>query len=110
MTRTSLSFTRMPSATGVTLSLRGEIDMSNVDALATQLDAALADSTRRMVVDLSEVAFCDSLGFSTLIRCWRAATDSGREFVVARPAPPVRRIMEMMGINAVIDIIDEPAG
>lgn len=109
MTRTSLSFTRVSSTIGVTLSLRGEIDMSNVDALAAQLEAALAETTHRMVVDLAGVDFCDSLGFSTLIKCWRTATDSGREFVVARPAPPVRRIMEMMGINAVIGIVDEPA-
>lgn len=109
MTRTSLSFARVPTATGVTLSLRGEIDMSNVDALEAQLADALEQTSHRMAVDLSGVGFCDSLGFSALIRCWRAATDTGREFVLIRPALPVRRILTMMGIDTVIGIVDEPA-
>jgi anti-sigma B factor antagonist len=73
------------------------------------LDAALADATDRLVVDLSGVTFCDSLGFSTLIKCWRTATALDREFLLARPAPPVRRILEMMGISTVIRIVDETA-
>jgi anti-anti-sigma factor len=109
MTRTSLSFTRVVSPTGTTVSLRGEIDLSNVEVLDAELDAALAETGQRLVVDLSGVAFCDSLGFSTLIKCWRAATASDREFVLARPAPPVRRILEMMGISTVIRIVDETA-
>jgi anti-sigma B factor antagonist len=107
MTRTSLSFTRVPAATGVILSLRGEIDLSNVETLDAELDAALADTSDRLVIDMSGVTFCDSLGFSTLIKCWREASASEREFVLARPAPPVRRILEMMGISAVIHIVDE---
>jgi anti-anti-sigma factor len=107
MTRTSLSFTRVPSAAGVTVCLRGEIDLSNVESLEAELDSALTESPERLVVDLSGVAFCDSLGFSTLIKCWRAATASGRDFVLARPAQPVRRILEMMGISTVIRIVDE---
>jgi anti-anti-sigma factor len=109
MTRTSLSFTRVPAATGVTLSLRGEIDLSNVEALEAELEGALAEASDRLVIDLSGVTFCDSLGFSTLIKCWRAATASDKEFVLARPAPPVRRILEMMGISTVIRIVDETA-
>jgi len=107
MTRTSLSFTRLPTATGVTVCLRGEIDLSNVDALEVELEAALAESGQRLVVDLSGVGFCDSLGFSTMIKIWRTATTSGREFVLARPTPPVRRILEMMGISTVIPVVDE---
>jgi anti-sigma B factor antagonist len=107
MTRTSLSFARASSATGVTVSLRGEIDLSNVDALEAELTAALAETTERLVVDLSEVRFCDSLGFSTLIKGWQAATSTGREFILARPMPAVRRILEMMGIGTVIPIVDE---
>jgi anti-anti-sigma factor len=107
MTRTSLSFSRVPAPTGVTVCLRGEIDLSNVESLEAELDAALADSAERLVVDLSGVGFCDSLGFSTLIKFWRSATGSGREFVLARPTPPVRRILEMMGISTVIPIVDQ---
>jgi anti-anti-sigma factor len=107
MSRTSLSFTRASSPNGMTVSLRGEIDLSNVESLEAELDAALAESSERLVVDMSGVAFCDSLGFSTLIKCWRSATASGREFVLARPAPAVRRILEMMGISTVIRIVDE---
>jgi anti-anti-sigma factor len=107
MTRTGLSFSRTPSPAGVTVGLHGEIDLSNVDAMEAELTDALAASDGRLVVDMSEVAFCDSLGFSTLIKCWRTATGSGREFVLARPATPVRRILDMMGISTVIPIEDE---
>jgi anti-anti-sigma factor len=107
MTRTGLSFSRTPSPGGVTVGLHGEIDLSNVDAMEAELNQALASTDGRLVVDMSEVGFCDSLGFSTLIKCWRSATGSGREFLLAKPAPPVRRILDMMGISTVIPIVDE---
>jgi anti-sigma B factor antagonist len=97
----------MPSPAGVTVGLHGEIDLSNVDAMEAELTDALGSTNGRLVVDMSDVGFCDSLGFSTLIKCWRTATGSGREFVLARPAAPVRRILDMMGISTVIPIVDE---
>lgn len=102
-----LTCTRTPSDTGLTLRLRGEIDLSNVAWLQTELDGGLAESTGPLTIDLSGVDFCDSLGFSALIRSWRAATASGRQFVLARPTPPVRRILDLMGISTVIPIADE---
>ncbi|HYN96851.1 MAG TPA: STAS domain-containing protein [Pilimelia sp.] len=107
MTRTGLSITRPPAGAGVTLALQGEIDMSNVEEMESALHRALAESTGSVVLDLSGVTFCDSLGFSTMIKFWRVAGAAGCEFVVARPGPTVRRILDMMGISSVIRVVDE---
>ena len=93
----------------VVVTVRGNLDIDSAAVLTTTLDQVLDQPQPRIVVDLSGVEFCDSLGFSTLIRCWRTATSTGREFVLANPAPPVRRILEIMGIATVIPIVDETA-
>lgn len=45
----------------------GEIDMTNTDALAGTVDAALADATGPLVIDLTAVGYLDSAGLSVLL-------------------------------------------
>jgi anti-anti-sigma factor len=85
----------------VHLSVSGEIDMETVDALRDALMATItAGEAAAVVVDFAEVSFCDSSGVHALDAAYGAATERGIAFEVINLQPPVRRVLELVGILA----------
>ncbi|MBK1699969.1 STAS domain-containing protein [Thiococcus pfennigii] len=98
-----------------------KIDRVDVAALEGRLTAAEAGGARqdlarlietgdaRLVLDLSELTFCDSSGLSVLISGLKAARAKGGEVVLAGPTPPVRALIELTRLHQVFAIYDDAA-
>src|ERR1700739_4867897 len=88
----------------VRVQVRGELDMST----SPQLDETLRreiDAGKRVVVDLSEIAFIDSTGLNSLITALRASDSNGGALVVSPSLPAqVRKVLEVTGLNRVLPI------
>ena len=91
----------------VRVQVRGELDLST----SPQLDEALRreiDAGKRVVVDLSEIAFIDSSGLNTLIAALRASSSNGAALMVSSSLPAqVQRVLEVTGLTAVLPIAAE---
>ncbi|MER8010235.1 STAS domain-containing protein [Streptomyces sp. NPDC094149] len=84
------------------LCLTGEIDHDTGEILRHALDAA--DTARpRTVVDLSRPTFMDSTGINILIAAHRTHTQANGWLRLAAPTGSVRRTMEIVGVDDVID-------
>ena len=59
------------------VTLRGELDLSNVTALEQELREAEASEATRIVVDLSLLEFLDSSGLHTLVQAARRSRKDG---------------------------------
>jgi stage II sporulation protein AA (anti-sigma F factor antagonist) len=84
------------------LTLAGEIDHHT----GSRLDAALditGTGRPRIVIDLAQVTFLDSSGINILIHAHQTATAAGGWLRLAAPAGPVQRVLELVGIDQVID-------
>ncbi len=93
------------------VSLAGEIDLYTAPRLRAELAAALAgEGPVRVVVDMSGVEFCDSTGMNVLLAAHRQARDLGGEFWLAAPPLPVRKILQVTGLDSVFTIRDDLAG
>jgi anti-sigma B factor antagonist len=78
--------------------------------LQAELTAALANSkSARIVVDMSAVEFCDSTGMNVLLAAHRLAGEKGGDLTLAAPRPPVRKILEVTGLQSVFTIHDDLA-
>jgi anti-sigma B factor antagonist len=78
--------------------------------LQTELTAALAGSkSAQIVVDMSAVEFCDSTGMNVLLAGHRLASEKGGSLTLAAPRPPVRKILEVTGLQSVFTIHDDLA-
>ena len=87
----------------------GELDLSTVARWEEDVKAVGRDSST-VVVDLSEVGFVDSAGMRTLFRLIRAARRQGtRLLFVAPPHGPVRRLLEILGLEALTPVCDSQA-
>ncbi|HEX4521213.1 MAG TPA: STAS domain-containing protein [Gaiellaceae bacterium] len=84
----------------------GEVDMSTAPRLCEAVEAT-ADSTRRVVVDLSEVTFLDSSALNALVHAQR--TLETREIVLRIVSPaeqPVRRIFEITHLTESLNVVE----
>ena len=90
------------------LALAGEIDLYTAPRLQAELTAALAAAkSGQIVVDMSAVDFCDSTGMNVLLAAHRLATERGGDLSLAAPRAPVRKILEVTGLESVFTIHDD---
>jgi anti-anti-sigma factor len=88
------------------LHLKGELD----GFTTPELVRALADPVSRggvIGLDVAELTFMDSTGIHALLAAAEAVGTRGR-VVVFRPTPTVRRLIDLCGVGAIIDIGDDP--
>ena len=88
------------------VSLRADrIDLGNAGLFRRSMTPVLRDS-KRVLLDLSEVAFVDSSGFGAILGCSRDLKCRGGELKIACPQRRVRLLLELVRIHKVIEVID----
>jgi anti-sigma B factor antagonist len=79
--------------------LQGELDLNTVETFRTRFDDMLAgngDGRRSLIVlDLSEVTFCDSTGLHTLLDVANRCDQLGVTLRLSNLAAAVQRVMEL---------------
>lgn len=82
------------------VSLNGEVDVVTVDQLDREIAAAIAaEQARRIVIDLSELAFIDSRGISALLRGRRLADAAGKPYRITGAKGRVREMLDVTGVS-----------
>ncbi|MFE5407034.1 STAS domain-containing protein [Streptomyces sp. NPDC056580] len=84
------------------LTAAGEIDHETGDILAQALDVSGAPRPC-VVLDLEQVAFMDSTGINILIAAHSTLTEAGGWLRLAQPRPAVQRVLQLVGIDIIID-------
>jgi len=92
------------------VSVQGEIDLASVDAVRHAVDLAFSRSPETVVLDLSEIAFCDSSGIHLVVSSHRRAAGRRIRFVVVRPTGPAWRPFEICQIDRQVTFIDAGDG
>lgn len=93
----------------VVVTLRGELDL----ATAPEVEDAVLEPVRaggHVVLDLRGLDFMDSSGVRVLVAAHSAAQDGGGRLTIVRAAPggPVQRVLEISGLEEVLELVDRP--
>jgi anti-anti-sigma factor len=91
---------------GHLIATHGDIDHVTARAVADVLRRVTLECEGRVVVDLTETAFLDSAGISTLLNGLRRLTRQRRKLVVICPPGPTRRVFEILGLVGTFEIVD----
>lgn len=83
----------------VVVEVRGEVDLSSLDALEQCLSTVLAGEAPAIVLDLSRMGFVDAAGLRVLLRAKRRAASRGRPFVLAGPRAAVARLLVVTDLD-----------
>ncbi|HEX2468437.1 MAG TPA: STAS domain-containing protein [Solirubrobacterales bacterium] len=95
------------SEDGQVHAVAGELCLSTVELLREPLFESIVSRSDSIVVDLTRCTFIDSSGLEVLARAsWRLGADRGRELVVVSPRGPVRRILDLTGMDHILTVLD----
>ncbi len=83
-----------------TITVAGDLDMSNVSALERAVAAATGEPPQRLVFDLAALRFMDSAGIAVLL----SAAERVPNVRLHAPSPAVRRVIEMTGLTEILAI------
>jgi anti-sigma B factor antagonist len=88
----------------VVVTVRGHLDLDSAPVLSTTLDQVLDRPHPRVVVDLSGVEFCDSIGLSAFVVGQRRATDTGGWIRFAAPSAWLGGLLDTVGLSERIGV------
>jgi anti-sigma B factor antagonist len=91
----------------------GELDLCGVSRAKEAGLAALSrlgSDGSPLVIDLSELAFCDSRGLHALVDIRKQADANGHAVVLRRPNGMLRRMLALTGLDDLFTIDEAPSG
>ncbi|MFF9824564.1 STAS domain-containing protein [Streptomyces sp. DT197] len=84
----------------------GELDHHTADLLREPLEEAVSQGRARLVVDCSQLEFCDSTGLNVLLGARLKAEAAGGGVHLAAMRPVVARVFQITGAEAVFTVHD----
>jgi anti-sigma B factor antagonist len=91
---------------GVVLTVHGELDLYTADEFRERLDAAVDGGAKRLVLDLSPVAFMDSVAIATILHTRTRLGDDGRLAVVIPSGSYTRLVFEVAGLPRCLELFE----
>ncbi|MGW6691115.1 STAS domain-containing protein [Streptomyces sp. NPDC054961] len=90
--------------------LSGEMDITRASEVRTVLLHAVTrpDGPAEIVIDLSDLTFCDSSGLNALLRARLEAVESGHTLRLAAPTHQMLRLLELTGTLQLFPIDPAP--
>lgn len=92
----------------------GELDMGAAPELNATIDDLLADGQPRLLVDLTDLTFCDSSGLAAFVRGDNHCTEAGGWLRITGANGRVERVLRISGLAEVLgyenfDVVDPSA-
>ena len=98
-----ISFTQEKSA--LKIKIRGEIDHHLARRYRERIDAEIfSRKPSKILLDLSLIEFMDSSGLGLIMGRYATAKEIGADFILYQPSKRVRKILELAGIEKIIEI------
>ena len=94
---------------GVVLTATGELDMATTPQLRARLRELIEAGARRLVIDLTPVAFMDSVALAAILTARRDLAEVGRMAVVIAPDSYPRLVFEIAGLPEYLNVFEARA-
>lgn len=90
----------------VRAAIRGELDMSNAQAIITRLRHACQDA-RAVILDLSALRFIDSTAIAALSHLDQSLREAGGTLRITTPSESaVARVLHLSGMDQILSVTD----
>ena len=83
----------------------GELDFTSINRLQAVLQPLVARGT--VILEATEVTFCDSAGLLAILQANRDARARGAVFRLAAPSAPLSRVIELAGALNVLEVFPD---
>ncbi|KAB1111430.1 STAS domain-containing protein [Micromonospora aurantiaca] len=87
---------------GVCLRLAGELDLGTAGVLSSAIDRVVAEGHRELLLDLTELTFCDSTGIAAFVRGDNIVAADGGWLRLTGATGRVARVLQVTGLAEVL--------
>jgi anti-anti-sigma factor len=84
------------------VTVRGQLDIDTAPIVRAAFETLSTRAVMRILVDLSGLEFCDSIGLSALVVAYRRCAEAGGWVRIAGPQPFLVRLLSVVGVAAVV--------
>ncbi|MET9481529.1 STAS domain-containing protein [Streptomyces sp. NPDC006638] len=100
MTDRTLTATRRPHPAGATvLAVTGELDHHTARELSHVVDEAPFTSDAPVIIDLTDLTYCDSTGLTVLVAAYNRAQQAGTPLVLVGLNADLTRVFRIVGLD-----------
>jgi anti-sigma B factor antagonist len=93
-----------PSADSAIVAVAGDADLHSSPELRDRLTDLMDEGVTRVVLDLSETTFVDSMALGVLLGTVKRLRTTGGHLDLVVPRPDIRRIFEITMLDRVFDL------
>src|SRR6266480_3394439 len=86
------------------VSFPGQVDSSNVDQLRDRLLSVINRGAAVLIADMTSTVSCDHAAVDAIARACQRAAASGNQLRLVVPAPLVRRVLSIEGLDRLVPI------
>lgn len=92
------------TADGRCLSLRGDLDLATGPDLADAIERVDPIPGKVVVVDLTDLTFCDCAGIGALVGQHHRLNAAGSALMIVDPPKSFRRLLELTGLDEELEV------
>jgi anti-sigma B factor antagonist len=82
----------------------GDVDLHTADTLRREASDIIQRRCPHLILDLSQVGFCDSAGLSALIGLWHATQAVGGALGLANVPDRLMRMLVLTGVDTILSV------
>jgi stage II sporulation protein AA (anti-sigma F factor antagonist) len=90
------------------ISVKGRLDAASAGDLESEVRRQVDAGSRRLVLDLTDLAYVSSAGIRVFLLAARKLRGQGT-LLLAAPSPMVRQVFDIAGVDAFVDICETTA-
>ncbi|MEU1202073.1 STAS domain-containing protein [Streptomyces sp. NPDC005813] len=84
------------------VTVEGDLDVETAPELRHHLSGQVRAGRRHLLIDLAAVPFMDSSGINAILKALEETRLAGGSIRLVSPAPAVRRVLDLTGVNLAI--------
>ena len=81
---------------------RGRVDSNNADIMEINLDRALNEGPKNIVLNMEQVKYLSSIGIRIILKTYKKACENGGTFMIEKPSEIVRNVLGMVALNQML--------
>ena len=102
----SVTIRRSEQPPWTVLSVGGDLDVVGAPDMRQAVVAAVAEGSRRLALDLSELDFVDSFGLGAVVGALKRVRQRGGELALVCPSSRIRRVFEICDLDRILALHD----
>ncbi|MCY3650660.1 MAG: STAS domain-containing protein [Acidimicrobiaceae bacterium] len=102
----SVTIRRSEQPPWTVLSVGGELDVVGAPDMRQAVVTAVAEGSRLLALDLSELDFVDSFGLGAVVGALKRVRQRGGELALVCPSSRIRRVFEICDLDRILALHD----